>query len=113
MKHLIYYDEAGPRSAVGSASDKSQRSRLRYPVLPHSFVFTPADSRKAVVCYWRKYVHSTVVIIIDMTIAAVKLHRNNIIMKICVVLKSGHVLFKRLHNLQSTKVLYVGLGHFS
>ena len=35
----------------------SQRSRVRYPVRPHTFVSPSADSRRAVVSYWRKYVH--------------------------------------------------------
>ena len=37
------------------------RSRARYPVRLHTFVVTPADPRKAVVIYWRKYVHLLVV----------------------------------------------------
>ena len=39
----------------------SQRSRVRYPVRPHTFVSPFADSRKAVVSYWRKYVHEVLV----------------------------------------------------
>ena len=35
----------------------SQRPRVRYPVRPHTFVSPSADSRRAVVSYWRKYVH--------------------------------------------------------
>ena len=35
--------------------------RVRYPIRPHTFVSTPADSRKAVVSYWRKYVHEMLV----------------------------------------------------
>ena len=46
---------AGPRSAVSSASDS------RYPVRPHTFVSPSADSRRAVVSYWRKYVHEVLV----------------------------------------------------
>ena len=58
------YHVAGMRSAVGSASDSraighgpSQESRVRYPVRPHTFVSPSADSRRAVVSYWRKHVH--------------------------------------------------------
>ena len=31
--------------------------RVQYPVRPHTFVSPSADSRRAVVSYWRKYVH--------------------------------------------------------
>ena len=33
----------------------------RYPVWPNTFVFPSADSRGAVVSYWRKYVHEVLV----------------------------------------------------
>ena len=39
----------------------SQRSRVRYPVRPHTFASPSADSRRAVVSYWRKYVHEILV----------------------------------------------------
>ena len=53
---------AGPRSAVGRAPDSlSQGSWVRYPVWPHTFVSPSADSRGAVVSYWRKYVHKVLV----------------------------------------------------
>ena len=45
----------GPRSAVG------RRSWVRYPVWPYTFVSPSADSRGAVVGYWRKYVHEALV----------------------------------------------------
>ena len=32
-----------------------------YPVWPHTFVSPSANSRSAVVCYWRKYVHEVLV----------------------------------------------------
>ena len=51
---------AGPRSAVGWAII-NQRSWVRYPVWPHTFVSPSADSRGAVVSYWRKYVHEVLV----------------------------------------------------
>ena len=35
--------------------------RVRYPVRPHNFVSPSADSRMAVVSYWRKYVHEVLV----------------------------------------------------
>ena len=47
---------AGPRSAVGSADD----SRARGPGFD-TFVSPSADSRRAVVSYWRKYVHEVLV----------------------------------------------------
>ena len=34
-----------------------QGSWVRHPVWPHTFVSPSADSRMAVVSYWRKYVH--------------------------------------------------------
>ena len=40
---------------------KSQRSRVRYWVRPHTFVSPSADSRKAFVSYWRKYVQEVLV----------------------------------------------------
>ena len=39
----------------------SQMSWVRYPVWPHTFVSTSADSRGTVVSYWRKYVHEVLV----------------------------------------------------
>ena len=39
----------------------SQRSWVRYPVWPHTFVSPSADSRGAVVSYWRKYEHEVLV----------------------------------------------------
>ena len=38
-----------------------QRSWVRYPVRPHSFVSPSADSRGAVGSYWRKCVHEVLV----------------------------------------------------
>ena len=39
----------------------SQGSRVRYPVPPHTFVSPSADTRRAGVSYWRKYVHEVLV----------------------------------------------------
>ena len=39
----------------------SQRCRVRYPVQPHTFVSSSADSRRAAVSYWQKYVHKVLV----------------------------------------------------
>ena len=39
----------------------SQRSRVRYLVRPHTLVSPSADSRRAIVSYWRKYVHEVLV----------------------------------------------------
>ena len=41
---------------------KSQTSRVRYPVRPHTFVSPSAESRRAVVIYWQKYVHEVLFI---------------------------------------------------
>ena len=40
---------------------KSQRSRVRYPVRPHTFLSPSADSSRAVVSFWRKYVNKVLV----------------------------------------------------
>ena len=39
----------------------SSISRVRYPVWQHTFVSPSAFSRRAVVSYWRKYVHEVLV----------------------------------------------------
>ena len=39
----------------------SQSSWVWYPVWPRTFVYPSADSRRAVVSYWRKYVHEVLV----------------------------------------------------
>ena len=39
----------------------SQRSWVRYPVWPHTFVSPSTDSREAVVSNWKKYVHKVLV----------------------------------------------------
>ena len=51
----------GPRSAIGRAPDSFQGSWVRYPVWQHTFVSPSAFSRRAVVSYWRKYVHEVLV----------------------------------------------------
>ena len=38
-----------------------QSSRVRYPVWQHTFVSSSAFSRRAVVSYWRKYVHEVLI----------------------------------------------------
>ena len=48
------------RSRKGSCL-VSQRSWVRYMVWPHTFVSPSADSRGAVVSYWRNYVHEVLV----------------------------------------------------
>ena len=45
--------------SVGHLTRK--RSWVRYPVWPHTFVSLSTDSRRAVVSYWRKYVHKVLV----------------------------------------------------
>ena len=45
--HTFLVSNSGPRSAVG---------RTPYSVWPHTFVSPSADSRGAVISYWRKYV---------------------------------------------------------
>ena len=42
-------------------TEVSQGSWVRYPVWQHTFVSPSAFSRRAVVSYWRKYVHEVLV----------------------------------------------------
>ena len=55
-----FTESVGPGSVEQSIASrarlKSQRSQVQYPVRPHIFVSPSADSRRAVVSYWRKYV---------------------------------------------------------
>ena len=56
--------QAGPPGHVAQSVwhlTVSQRSWVRYPVWPHTFISPSADSRGAVVSYWRKYVHEVLV----------------------------------------------------
>ena len=46
--------------SVGHLTRKSEVLG-RYPVWPHTFVSPSADSRRAVVSFWRKYVHEVLV----------------------------------------------------
>ena len=43
------------------AITRKSGSRVRYPVWQHTFVSPSAFSRRAVVSYWRKYVHEVLV----------------------------------------------------
>ena len=53
---------AGPRGAVGSASDSRASGSGFDPVRSHTSVCPSAGSRRAVVIsYWRKYVHEVLV----------------------------------------------------
>ena len=45
----------------GVLGSVSQGSWVRYPVWQHTFVSPSAFSRRAVVSYWRKYVHEVLV----------------------------------------------------
>ena len=40
---------------------QDRRFRVRYPIRPHTFVSPSADSRRAFVSYWQKYVHEVLV----------------------------------------------------
>ena len=48
-------------SCLGRVAYLSQGSWVRYPVWQHTFVSPSAFSRRAVVSYWRKYVHEVLV----------------------------------------------------
>ena len=57
----LSYLEARPHSAIGRAPLVSQGSWVRYPVWHHTFVSPSTFSRRAVISYWRKYVHKVLV----------------------------------------------------
>ena len=48
-------------SLLSPSLRETARYRLKYPVLQHTFVSPSAFSRRAVVSYWRKYVHEVLV----------------------------------------------------
>ena len=50
-----------PRSLASCRDCCAQGSLVRYPVWQHTFVSPSAFSRRAVVSYWRKYVHEVLV----------------------------------------------------
>ena len=50
-------------------------SRFQYPVWAHTFVSPSADSRGAVVSYWRKYVHKVLV----NRLGGLNLHRKSVV----------------------------------
>ena len=53
----------------------SQGSWVRYPVWQHTFVSPYAFSRRAVVSYWRKYVHE----VLDNRLRGLSLSRKNVV----------------------------------
>ena len=65
LGHCLYYNLQIPMpgrvaQSVGHLARKSG-SWVRYPVGQHTFVSPSAFSRRAVVSYWRKYVHEVLV----------------------------------------------------
>ena len=59
IKGLLYVSRPG--RLAQSVGHITQGSWVRYPVWQHTFVFPSAFSRRAVVSYWRKYVHEVLV----------------------------------------------------
>ena len=59
--HLFSFTPITQAGAGGRAPDSCQRSWPRCPVWQHTFVSRSADSRGAVVSYWRKYVYEVLV----------------------------------------------------
>ena len=61
--YIIWSDPLGsPGRVAQSVGHLTRKSgSVRYPVWPHTFVSPSADSRGAVVSYWRKYVHEVLV----------------------------------------------------
>ena len=58
--HLALELEMLPAQLVGHLTRKSG-SCVQYPVWQHTFISPSAFSRRAVVSYWRKYVHEVLV----------------------------------------------------
>ena len=58
---VLYFLDTGTRSAVGSASDSRARSPGFVTRSSHVLVTPSSDSRRAIVRYWRKYVHEVLV----------------------------------------------------
>ena len=59
---ISHAPDAELHSTFGSTSDSRARGpRFDTPVWPHTFVSPSADSRRAVVSYWRKKVHKVLV----------------------------------------------------
>ena len=72
---MIYpKDAAGPHSAVRSGSDSIARGPKFDTQYGHLTFVSPAHSRRAVVSYWRKYVHLVLV-----NCFGLNLLRNNVV----------------------------------
>ena len=54
---------------------RKQRSWVRYPAWPHTFVSPSADLRGAVVSYWRKNVHEVLI----NHLGGLSLHRKSVV----------------------------------
>ena len=62
-KHLLHISTGKLGRVAQSVACLSQKPEVSgsLPVRPHTFVHPSADSRKAVVSYWRKHVHEALV----------------------------------------------------
>ena len=58
---ILLFDNIQEKITVKVNEDDCMRSWIRYPVWQHTFVSPSAFSRRAVVSYWRKYVHEVLV----------------------------------------------------
>ena len=62
LNNVHLSSDVGPGRVVQSVGHLTrQGSWVRYPVLQHTLVSPSAFSRRAVVSYWRKYVHEVLV----------------------------------------------------
>ena len=52
---------AKPQGGINSITLPREGSWVRYPVWQHTFISPSAFSKRAVVSYWRKYVHEVLV----------------------------------------------------
>ena len=60
-ERILLFDNIQEKVTVKVNEDDCMRSLVRYPVWQHTFVSPSAFSRRAVVSYWRKYVHEVLV----------------------------------------------------
>ena len=61
LLHVLYCIPMSPGRVAQSVGHLTRKSWVRYPVWQYTFVSPSAFSRRAVVSYWRKYVHEVLV----------------------------------------------------
>ena len=61
IQHYCLYSDSPTLLPLMMPRPPAPSAWVRYPVWQHTFVFPSAFSRRAVVSYWRKYVHEVLV----------------------------------------------------